>query len=523
MPDEPAAAFAGGATPAHAVPVQAQSPRRHSYREILKSSAVIGGSSAINICIGIARTKVMALLLGPAGYGLMGAYTMIADLTRSVAQMGLNASGVRQIADAAASGDTERIARTATALRYASLVCAVCGAAALVGFSGTVSQFTFGTDRHAGSIALLSVAVFLTILAGSQGALLQGMRRIADMARLTVLGSLLGTLVGIPTVYFFGIDGLVPTLIVVAAGSLAASWWYSRRVSMAAPRLDIAEIAGEAAALLRLGLAFMASGLLVTGAAYLARTIVLRQAGLEAAGVFYAAWTLGGLYIGFVLQALGADFYPRLVGVIQNDEECNRLVNEQAQVSLLLAIPGILATLTFAPLVITLLYSRQFEPAVDVLRWLCLGMALRVLTWPIGSIVVAKNRQLLFFGIDFAWALVNVGLTWWLVDMAGVNGAGIAFFVSYVFHGLVVYPVARRLTGFRWTRANFKTTAYCFSVIGAVFIGFQKLPPALALGFGALWTLVCTFISARVLITLIAPDRLPRPLRFLRPAEGARP
>jgi hypothetical protein len=32
--------------------------------------------------------------------------------------------------------------------------------------------------------------------------------------------------------------------------------------------------------------------------------------------------------------------------------ECNRLVNEQAEVGLLLAGPGVIATLTFAPLVI---------------------------------------------------------------------------------------------------------------------------------------------------------------------------
>ena len=110
-------------------------------------------------------------------------------------------------------------------------------------------------------------------------------------------------------------------------------------------------------------------------------------------------------------------------------------MNEQAQVSLLLAGPGVLATLTLAPLVIALFYTAKFAEAVDLLRWMCLGIALRVITWPMGFIIVAKNKQNLFFGAELAWTVVNVGLTWLCLRWWGLNGAGIAFFGSYVFHG----------------------------------------------------------------------------------------
>ena len=45
---------------------------KHSYGQILRSSATIGGASIVNLAIGIVRTKAMALLLGPAGIGLIG-------------------------------------------------------------------------------------------------------------------------------------------------------------------------------------------------------------------------------------------------------------------------------------------------------------------------------------------------------------------------------------------------------------------------------------------------------------------
>ena len=72
-----------------------------SYGQILKSSVLVGGSSLLNVAIGMVRTKVLALLLGPAGFGLFGVYNSIATLAQNLAGMGVNSSGVRQIAEAA--------------------------------------------------------------------------------------------------------------------------------------------------------------------------------------------------------------------------------------------------------------------------------------------------------------------------------------------------------------------------------------------------------------------------------------
>ena len=43
-------------------------------------------------------------------------------------------------------------------------------------------------------MALLSIAVFFSLVSGRQAALIQGMRRIADLAKMNVLGALSRTL-----------------------------------------------------------------------------------------------------------------------------------------------------------------------------------------------------------------------------------------------------------------------------------------------------------------------------------------
>jgi enterobacterial common antigen flippase len=233
--------------------------------------------------------------------------------------------------------------------------------------------------------------------------------------------------------------------------------------------------------------------------------------------MYQAAWTLGGCTSVSSCRRSRTDFYPRLVGVVNDHRACNATVNEQAQASLLLAVPGIIATITLAPLVVYLFYIAEFGGAVELLRWMCLGMALRVITWPVGYIVVAKSRQAVFCALKAAWAVFNVAATWWRLRVFGLEGAGIAFLLSYVFHALIVYPTARSMTGFRWSGENLRAGTYFLLAVSTAFVAQRVLPQWPALAFGACPTLVSGWYCVRALVRLsAAEDSLPGIRRILR-------
>ncbi|MGH7991729.1 MAG: oligosaccharide flippase family protein, partial [Limisphaerales bacterium] len=244
-----------------------------TYGQVLKSSALIGGASVLNVVFAVVRTKVMAVLLGPAGIGLFGLYSSICDLTRSVAGLGINSSGVRQIAEAVGTGDAQRIARTVTTLRRVALYSGALGALLLLIFSKPLSRLTFGNYEHTGAVALLALAVFFGDVSAAQGALVQGMRRISELAKMSVLGALYGTVFSIPIIYFFRERGVVPSLVCVAAMGILTSWWYARKIKVERVRLSLRQITDETGALLKLGVVFMASVLMTMGTAYLTRII----------------------------------------------------------------------------------------------------------------------------------------------------------------------------------------------------------------------------------------------------------
>ena len=133
----------------------------------------------------------MAVMLGPAGFGLMGAFTTIADLARTLAEMGIDDSGVR-LAESAGSGDSQRIARAWRPAWPHD------GGAGLAGrtacrraFSRQVATLTSAATNTGAPSPCCPWRSFFQLVSDGQGALLQGMRRIGDIARLGVFGALL--------------------------------------------------------------------------------------------------------------------------------------------------------------------------------------------------------------------------------------------------------------------------------------------------------------------------------------------
>ena len=430
------------------------SETQRSYRSILKSTSLIGGASIINILIGMVRTKFVAVLLGPTGVGLLGMYGQIAGVVGTLTGLGIGSSGVRQVAEAVGSNDDERIARTVITLRRTAWLTGGLGLLAMVAFCVPLSHATFGTGDYAWAIAVLGITLLTGAIAGGQGAIINGTRRIADLAWISIVGAFTGTLISIPCFWFWGEAGIVPSLLLSALAALATSWRFARRVPVKAIDLPWRDSVGEARQLLALGGSFMVAGLVTVLSNYLIRVVLLRQFSLDDVGIYQAAFSLSGILAGFVLGAMGADYYPRLTAVANDNASVYRMVNEQTQISILLALPGLAAMMVFAPYVIGIFYAESFATAVPVLRWCTLGILGRVISWPMGYVILAKGKGRLFIFTETVDAIIHVVAVLIFARIWGLDGAGIAFLLLYLFHAGLMLFVMYKLVGATWGRES---------------------------------------------------------------------
>lgn len=427
--------------------------RGSSYGQILRATSIIGGATVVRILVGLLRTKAAALLLGPAGLGLIGLFQSVVDTAASLSSLGFGTVGTRQIAEANASDDRKRIVIARRALSLGTFALALFGGYAVFLLRNVLATTIIHDAAMAKSIGWLAVGVVLTVAASSQSALLNGLQRIGDIARISVASAILSTSLGLAALYFWRERGVVAFIVAAPFSSFLLGHFYVSKL----PRTERTEEPTFAAllpqwhALARLGLPFMLAGTVVTLGMLAVRSLIQKELGPAPLGQFQASWMISMTYIGFILTAMGTDYYPRLTAAITDRKNANQLVNEQTEVAVLLAGPIFLAMLGLAPLVVRLLYSSAFGEAATILRWQVLGDALKIASWPLSYILLAAGAGRTFLLAESLSISVFLTATYVGLPLVGIQATGISFLCMYTAYLPVVYWLAKRRTGFSWT------------------------------------------------------------------------
>lgn len=478
---------------------------KNTYSQILRSSTTIGSASFITILINIVRTKVVALLLGPSGIGLMSLLIVIMETMTTLAGLGMNTSGVRQVAQSHLMDDaSQKLIRRS--LLLANVLLGILGALVLWLARERISQFVFGDIRHGTQISWLGIGVFLSVVAGSQSAILQGHRRIGELARVSVISALLSAAAGIACIWFYG-SPAIPAFIVFgpAFSFLVASFYLSKTSSPENTKIALKDLSPQWKAMLTLGLVFMVTTLMANLTQLAVRSLVTRESGIDATGHFQAAWSITMQYIGFVLAAMAADYYPRLTQAIDDKAMANNMVNEQIEVGLLIAAPVIIIMMALGPAVINLLYSSDFSESAAILRWQVIGDILKVAAWPMGFILLASAKRGLFFITQSTWHASYLILVFIGLPILGLRVTGMAFLACYFIGFCLNLVIARKVTGFRLGKYNLKILVALLLMTSIVFV-LANIDEMLAASTGTVIGLLAGVYGLRRLVLYTKPE-----------------
>lgn len=482
------------------------SNEKSSYGQILKASSIMGGAAGIKVLLGMVQVKFAAVLIGTVGVGLNASFTAIQGLIGTLAGLGIQSSAVREIAAAVSRGDEQAVGRAVLSLRRIAWLTGLTGLATMIFLSPLISQVTFGHRDYTLDIAALGLVILFANLSGAQMALIQGMRRIGHMARANVFGAAFGTVAAIGFYAALGLRGIAPSLVAVAAMQLTLSWYFARQVPVHKVKLSLRQTFVEAGDMVRLGLVFMSSSLMASAVTYITVTLIAQQEGVQAVGLYSAAFSLSGVFVSFVLGAMGADYYPRLTGVASDKIAMKQMVNEQTEISVLLTLPGLIATISLAPWALQILYTPEFLGAVELIQWFILGCMGRVISWPLGFVILALGKGRWYLLTETGFHLIHLALIALGLDIFGIEGVAIAFFVMYLGYILAVFLVCRHLIGFGWSAQCTRIGLLFLPTLAISFFVCRTFSIWSATSIGILITLIVSVLCLRGLIARTGPE-----------------
>lgn len=443
--------------------------QENQYRSMAKGTAMMGGVQVFNIFIGILRGKLVALFLGPEGMGVMSMLQFSSQMVQQVSSVGLNLSAVKAVAGCS----RENKQRIIAVIRKLLLITSLIGVVFMFALSPFLSQLSFGNTNYYSHYIFLSLWLLFTTLANGELSILQGSQAMRRLAYSSVVGSLTGLMVGVPLYYFFGEDGIVPALI-VSSLSLFVFYKYQSFRQFGLIPYNSSSLSKESSLvkkLLSLGIIFMVSILLGTITTFFINYSVRTYGSLEDVGLFQAANSFTNQYAGIVFTAMAMDFFPRLSAVSSNNEEVRELVNNQMEIVLLIVSPIIALVIIFAPLIVRILLTTEFNGVIPVIKIMALGLFFKAITYPMGYISFSKGDKKTFFWMEAVLGnIAHLVFSVIMYRMWGVVGLGIASATVFFLYIFVYLYVTKRLYSYTPNKMVIYLIAPLFIAISMTFV-----------------------------------------------------
>ncbi len=418
-----------------------------SFKESLKATTLFGGIQILNIVIGVVRSKVIAVLLGPRGMGVSGLYTSTTGLISSLTNFGIGVSAVKDISEADNAGDKRRIGLVIGVFKRLVWVTGLLGFVICLVFSPLLSQITFGNRNYTVGFIALSLMLLLQQLTTGQTTLLQGLRKYSFMARAEVTGNLLGLVVTLPLYYIWRINAIVPALLSASIISFVLSLYYARKTKVKKVCISKKDVRILGTGMVRMGFMISLSGLLGMGASYLVRIFISNTGGVNDVGLYTAGFAIVNTYVGLVFTAMSTDYFPRLSAVSSKKDTFNMTMNNQIEIALLIMGPIISLFIIYARLVIRLLYSSKFIPVEGMIYWAIFAIFFKAVSWAIAFSFLAKGDSKAFFFNEFFANIYTTMLNIGCYYLWGLTGMGISFLLGYGIYLVQVWIVCRHRYG----------------------------------------------------------------------------
>ena len=423
----------------------------NSYRHILKYTGVFGSVQGLNVLVSLVRNKFVALLLGPSGMGLVSLLNTAMSFISQTTNLGIATSAVRHVSELYDNGDERQLAHYIKVVRAWCVVAALLGMALCFMSAPLLDWLSFSWGNHTLHYFLLAPAVSMIAVTGGETAILKATQRLGSLAILQAWTMVASLLISLPLYYFYGESAIVPVMTLMALATMLLTIGYSYHYYPLRVK-GMWSVLGEGIPMVKLGLAFIMAGVVGSASEMLIRFILNVQGGLDDVGFYNAAYMMTVTYAGMVFSAIDSDFFPRLSAVNQDVSASNEVVNRQLEMSLLMVAPMLVAFIIGLPVLIPLLFSKEFIPVVATTQLAATAMYMKVLTLPVAYLTLARGRSKAYLFLETTYFVFFVLITWFCYRYWGLYGMGVALVAAHVFDLIMIHLFAHWQYGYRISR-----------------------------------------------------------------------
>lgn len=416
-----------------------------SYLNIVKSTFLFGFVQVFRAVAGVVKNKLLAVFVGPEGTGLVSVFTTASDMIKIGAGLGVSQSTIRDISEAYSKGDVNHVTKILSVSQRLFKMTGILGCLFTLLFSSNLSYWMLKSEDYTLHFSILSIYVFFSIITEGQYSVLTGMRKLKDLAKANLFGVSVGLLTSVPLYYFYGLSGIIPSFLLSSIAIFGVSKYYVRKCRLNLCKITWNDFFSSASSMLKMGISLMFVSFLHTIVAFIITSYMGSHGGLNVVGYYGAGTIITNAYFGIIITALSTDYFPRISSVISDNQKLTDELNRQASVSLVMVFPLLLIFIFFMPLFVEIIYSDEYFPALDYLKYAIYGTLITICSNQVDMILVAKYEIKLFMIISIIFRLLQLVLSVILFKNYSLEGLGFAVMIMGILHLVAMVVSVKKL------------------------------------------------------------------------------
>ena len=397
----------------------------------LFSTTIFSGITAfVKIASGFIATKVISGFAGPAGVALVGSLTNFMAVMLSLANGSVNSGIVKYTAEFKNDFRKSKILYDTSI--FISVVCSAIVSLVLLLFSKYWSEKIFHNVKYQSVIVLFGLGIIFYSLNTILLAILNGLGYIKKYTIINGLSSIFTLVLTIVLIYYYNVTGALYALVlsqflVFFVACLLVVKHLKNKINFDFLRPDFTTIKN----LSHFSVMAIVSSSAMPLAQILIRNFITKEIDLDHAGIWQGLIRISDGYHLMINITLGTYFLPKLSALKDNSEIKKEVVNGikfLAPLFLLMCL-GIYLGRFY---IIKILYSEKFFAMQELFFWQLAGDFFKVLSLIFSYLMLSKVMTKTFITTEVLFAFVYVVLSLFFVPSIGLQGASIAFFVTFL-------------------------------------------------------------------------------------------
>jgi len=405
-------------------------------RQILDAVVVLGLGHGVVLVCGLITIKVLALVAGPVAVGAFALVRSAQQTATIVGSLGGDNWVVQGIAARSGRETQADFIRAAWWLLAASALLAYALSAPLSVARPLLEPGSLYEVFSLATLHLTALAVSVGILLVYYRAQLLAGLRIGKVSMVNASASVAALVLAYPVAQFMSTGRFEWAAILVLASlgvGLATAWAFCRGLRVGAEAKELFRKPTRAAVVDGLRIAGPTLAIFAVGATtvFLARALVTERFGIAIGGIFDTAWTLSTVGLGLLLTTISNYLLPATARPSSAVDRAS-LFEAALRVTLLIAVPMIVFVISTKGWLIRLLYTSDFLPATEILRWMLVGDFLKASAWMVATLGYARGHVLAYGIVETIWGLTVISVSLVLVHWTGtVESFGVGYFAGY--------------------------------------------------------------------------------------------